>query len=73
MHGEKIYYTEFTDNPERRIHEHKARYKSNFMKNNRILPLRFVFIERVYGFFNALNREKQIKKMPLYKKLELIK
>jgi predicted GIY-YIG superfamily endonuclease len=72
-HGEKIYYTGFTDNPERRLHEHKARYKSNFMKNNKIMPLRYVHIERVYGFFKALNREKQIKRLPLSEKLKLFK
>lgn len=71
--GEIIYYTGFTDNPKRRFREHKAGIKSRFMSNLRIMPRRIVYLEQISGYFNALKREKQIKRLSLKKKKELIK
>jgi len=71
--GKIIYYTGFTDNPNRRFREHKAGIKSKFMSNSKIIPRRIVYLEQISDYFNALKREKQIKQMPLKKKKELIK
>lgn len=71
--GRKIFYTGFTDDPQRRLREHRGRVKSNFMKINRIIPKRFVYLESVNGQMNALIREREIKKMSYSDKLKLIK
>ena len=68
----KVYYTGFTDNPHRRLIEHRKHIKSNFMTHWKILPRGIVYLEEVDGYFNALKREKEIKRLPLKKKIELI-
>jgi len=70
---DKIFYTGFTDNPNRRLKEHRNKKKSNFMRTFKILPKRIVYLEQIKGFYNALKREKEIKKLNKNKKLELIK
>jgi predicted GIY-YIG superfamily endonuclease len=72
-HGETIYYTGFTDNPHRRLEEHRSGIKSNFMSIFRISPKRIVYLEQIKGYFNALKREKEIKRMSFDKKFELIR
>jgi len=69
----KILYTGFTDNPQKRLQEHRTKKKSNFMKIFQIIPKKIVYLEQVKGYMNALIREKQIKKMPHNKKITLIK
>jgi putative endonuclease len=70
---DKIFYTGFTDNPSRRLNEHRNKKKSNFMRTFKILPKRIVYLEQIKGFYNTLKREKEIKKLSLNKKLDLIK
>lgn len=69
----KIFYTGFTDNPHRRLTEHRNKIKSNYMRTFKIIPRRIVYLEQIKGFYNALKREKEIKKMSSNKKFELIK
>jgi len=71
--GKIIYYTGVTGNPVKRLWEHRCKLRSNFMKTFCIIPLHFVYLEKVEGYYNALKREKQIKGFTRKKKLELIK
>ena len=68
-----LYYTGMTSDPKRRLAEHRAGQRSNWMVRNNISPKHFVYIECVgTDYWITINREKQIKKMNLKTKLKLI-
>ena len=72
MFQKYTYYTGMTGNPKRRLAEHRAGIKSNWMVMNNISPKHFVYLEQVKDYYSALAREQQIKKMNLKTKLKLI-
>ena len=68
-----LYYTGITTDLKKRIAEHRTGVRSNWMAKNNISPKHFVYVECLSNYYNAINREKQIKKMSLKSKLKLIK
>ena len=67
-----IYYTGMSDDPKRRLSEHRSGIRSNYMRKN-IKPLYICYIESFSSPYKAHERELYIKKMSLNKKLNLIK
>jgi putative endonuclease len=55
-----VYYTGVTNDLERRMFEHKSGKGSIFTKRYNITDL--LYFEEIYGFQNAIDREKQLKK-----------
>ncbi|MHA1481823.1 MAG: GIY-YIG nuclease family protein [Candidatus Heimdallarchaeaceae archaeon] len=66
-----IYYTGMTWDPKRRLAEHRSGIRSNYMRN-KINPLHFVYMESFDNPYTAHQREMQIKRLSLNKKLKLI-
>lgn len=67
------YYTGMSSNPKRRLTEHRLGQRSNWMQRNNISPKELVYIEYVSdNYYLTLDREKQIKKLNLDRKLKLI-
>jgi len=71
--GKIVYYTGMTNNPKRRFREHCNGIKSNWMKRNKIIPRRIVYLEMCDSYQKAIDREQQIKNKPLADKIRLIK
>lgn len=68
-----LYYTGMTSDPKRRLKEHQAGIKSNWMVRNSISPKYIVYLELVgTNYYTTLVREKQIKQMSLMRKLNMI-
>jgi len=67
-----IYYTGMTDDPKRRLSEHRSGIRSKYMRQ-KINPLYICYIESFNNPYKAHQRELQIKRMQLDKKLNLIK
>ena len=72
-YGNIVYYTGMTGNPVKRLNEHRAGIKSNYMRNNKIVPRRYVYIEQLSTYKEALARETQIKNLSLDDKQGLIR
>lgn len=70
--GNIVYYTGFTNNPKRRLEEHKSGIKSNFMRLNKIMARAIVYLETFDSVEEALKREQQIKRLPRLDKIKLI-
>ena len=69
----EIYYTGMSSNPKRRLSEHRAGYRSNWMVRNNISPKEIVYLECTgNNYWDAIKREKEIKKISLSKKLKMI-
>ena len=69
---EIIYYTGFTDNPKRRLDEHKKGIRSRWMMGNNVKPLHIVYMEEKESIYSAKKREYKIKRFSKPKKLKLI-
>jgi len=69
--GNNELYTGFTRNLKKRIRDHKCGHGCDFTKNR--LPIRFVYYETYTDFYQAKNRENQIKGWRREKKENLIK
>ena len=68
-----LYYTGMTSDPKRRLEEHKNGVRSNWMVNNNIRPLHLEYIENTgQDYWEAIKREKEIKRLSPAKKLKLI-
>ena len=72
MFDKIVYYTGLTDNPKRRLREHKSGFKSRWMMEHNIRPLHICYIECFDCPYKARDRELQIKKLSLKNKLILI-
>jgi len=69
--GQWLFYTGFTDNPKRRLFEHRNRIKSNYMRINKIAPIGFGYLEQFNNPNSALKREQELKRLSYKNKLEL--
>ena len=64
------YYTGYTKNLEYRIKEHNNKHGAKYLKGR--LPVKLVYAKEYRYYKNALNRERNIKKMTRKQKEELI-
>jgi putative endonuclease len=64
-------YTGITTDPQRRLRQHNAGTGARYTKLHR--PVKLVFIEEQIDLSSALKRERQIKRLPRPKKLELLR
>ena len=67
-----VYYTGFTDDPKRRLHEHRNGIRSAWMMRNNVKPLSISYLEVFDNSKLAKIRKKQIKQMSRNQKLNLI-
>jgi len=65
------YYTGYTKNIENRIKEHNNKHGVKYLKGR--LPVKLVYVKEYRYYKNALNRERNIKKMTRKQKEELIR
>ena len=69
-----FYYTGMTSNVKRRLAEHKSGTRSAWMVKNGMSAKELGYVELVgSNYYDALKREKQIKRKPRLKKIELCK
>jgi len=66
-----VYYTGITNNLIRRIFEHKNKVVKGFTKKYNVNKL--MYFEQFIDAYEAITREKQIKKYSRKKKIDLIK
>ena len=71
--GKIVYYTGMTNDPKRRFLEHSNKLKSNWMRLNKIIPKRIVYLEKCNSYDHAIKREQQVKRMSQIEKFKLIK
>jgi putative endonuclease len=65
------YYTGYTNNLENRIKEHNSGNGAKYLRGK--LPVKLVYAKEYRYYKNALNRERNIKKMTRKEKERLIK